>query len=66
MNQSEVKRIESDAAWWRQLESIGMWSLIGFTYRNGATFSTSPNQTLQLTGSQAQDILDFIKEVRNA
>ena len=59
LRKSEIEQIEADARWWNQItERIEGWTLIGFTFRNSATFGTVDGETLSLTGKQAKSLID--------
>jgi hypothetical protein len=65
---SNLERMEADLAYWRVLEEyIPQWRVFGWTYRRGASIETNYDpegarwgQTLQLTGSQRDQIVEAL------
>lgn len=55
----EIEQIKADASYWRTLGLLTGWTLLGFTFRNSATYATR-GQSLTLTGSQRDDIVSAI------
>jgi hypothetical protein len=62
MNKKEIKQINEDMRWWLQItERIDSWKLLGFTFLDSATFLTDGEQTLVLTGTQAQRLIEYFE-----
>ena len=50
---------ELDMRWWEQItERMESWRLLGFTFRDSATFVTENDETLLLTGRQANSLIE--------
>lgn len=62
MRQDEIKQLREDYKWWNRLtDVIEDWRLLGFTYRNSATFIDSSGNSVNLTGQQKEDIIKALK-----
>jgi hypothetical protein len=49
--------IMADHDYWQELSGLVGWSLMGFTFRSGATYVDSHGATIRLTGSQKDDLM---------
>lgn len=54
---SDEERIEADMAWWEQVAKVLGANLLGWTYRNSATFTVKGAPTFSLSGVIAENIL---------
>lgn len=65
MTPEEQQALE-DRDWWRDFGAQFGWRLYGFTYRNGATFFTSDQGRIEITGDQKEAIATTIREAAEA
>lgn len=61
MTPEEQQALE-DRDWWRDFGAQFGWRLYGFTYRNGATFFTSDQGRIEITGDQKEAIAAALRE----
>jgi hypothetical protein len=69
MNNSEVRQIQADAAYWNELGDALGWKMYGFTAQLTASYITDSISSVQLTGGQRDAIMNAInaaKEGSNA
>jgi hypothetical protein len=64
MNNSEVRQIQADAAYWNELGDALGWQMYGFTAQLTASYITDSISSVQLTGSQRDDIMAAINAAR--
>lgn len=56
----EAAQILADADYWRRIESALGWRLLGFSWRETATFETGKYSSIVLKGHQRDDIINAI------
>src|SRR5271157_313632 len=59
----EIAAIDGDRRYWEKLARSLGWRVYGFTDRKHASFITGPNQSLSLSASQRDAIVDKIQEL---
>lgn len=60
-----ARQVRADWRWWKRLENVLPWKLYGFSYRYSATFFTSEHDTIDLLGSQAEQIWEACTNATN-
>lgn len=60
----EVKVLLEEKAYWEEISNlIDGWRLLGWTYKEGATYVNKDNQTIHLTGWQRDDLVHALKTI---
>jgi hypothetical protein len=59
--QEDLDKMEADLRWWQVLETyIPQWRVFGWTYRHSASIDTGGGLTIQLRGSQRDQIVSAL------
>ena len=64
MKRSEKETTLADLDYWQGFGTALGWRLLGFTYRQGATFVTRSGETIQISGLQRDDIVNRLEKVK--
>jgi hypothetical protein len=52
--------IKAQLAYWQELAELVGWEVMGWSFKNTASYVTGENQTLQMTGRQRDDLVAAI------
>lgn len=70
LSDTEIRRVQADAAYWREIEQPLGWTLLGFSRRFSATYITPTRgqltDTLVLSGPQRDAIAHALQAARIA
>lgn len=61
MTEQSKDEILADVAYWQELEKALGWRLIGFTFRETATFIDNFDDDIHLTANQKNDLMNHLK-----
>ena len=62
LTKKKVKQVRDDNAYWHKVqEFIPDWRVVGWTFRSSAIFDTGNSVTLELTGSQYEQLMTALR-----